>query len=122
MKLAKLSWDDINENAHLIMLGMGLALRDVEAANSKGDPGDKPLWVRRSTLKMQHIRKVMECWAEQLGQPGDEGSDGGDIQGKKVRPKRSGGKDTSKGKGKGRQLSPPEHSDDVEESDENGPP
>jgi hypothetical protein len=120
MKLAKLNWDHLNENAGIVMLGMGLALRDVESANSKGDPGDKPLWVRQSPLKMQHIQKVMECWAEQLGEPADDEDNGGHDQGKKGRPKRSGGNANSKGKGKERQQSPPEGSDD-EESDDGRP-
>jgi hypothetical protein len=80
MKLAKLSWEHLNENTEIVILGMGLALHDVEAAHSKGDPGDKPPWVHRSHLKMQRIKKVMECWAEQLGEHTDNEDNGGHEQ------------------------------------------
>ena len=114
MKLAQLNFEDAKENAHLIMLGMGLALRDVEAVNANADPGDKPQWVHHSPLKREHIQKVMESWAAQLGEPESDGE-----QGRQGKLKHSGGKGKGKGKGKARGQSPDPGSD-IEGSDADG--
>jgi hypothetical protein len=107
-KLAKLNWEDMGlETALLVVLAMGLALRDLHAVNFQQndgpDPEDMPTWVSGSPLKIEHIHKVLELWATQLEPVEYENGDGGgngDLRSK--RRTRSGAKGSDKGKGKGR--------------------
>jgi hypothetical protein len=111
-KLATLNWRDMGmEPASLVMLAMGLALRDVYAAHiredGKADPEDMPSWVSGSPLKVEQIQKVMEKWATQLGpvEYEDEDEEGG------RRKTRGSEKRKESGKGKGKEKEKEKESD-----------
>jgi hypothetical protein len=118
-KLAKLKWEKIGgETALLIILAMGLALRDIHAIHFQGDgqpdPKDMPAWVSSSPITVQQMHKVMETWGNQLG-PVEFEENNGEGSGKR-KTRGSKGKVDAKGKGKERD------DDERDGSGEDGPP
>jgi hypothetical protein len=89
LRLAKENWEGMGEQAELVVLCMGLALRDVAAVNfSKPGterPADQPEWVRNSPWEVDYIHEVLDEWVKQLDAAGEESSsheDGGNKKGK----------------------------------------
>lgn len=119
-KLAKLNWKEMGlETALLVILAMGLALRDIHAIHfvedGQPDPEDMPTWVGGSPLKVEQIHKVMETWGNQLGPVEYEEEDR--EEGGSKRKTRS-AKGEGKAKGKGKEID----NDEGDGSGEEGPP
>jgi hypothetical protein len=89
LRLAKEKWEDMGEPAELVVLCMGLALRDVAAVVSSNPdterPADEPEWVRNSPWEVDYIDEVLDEWVKQLDTAGEESSsheDKGNSKGK----------------------------------------
>jgi hypothetical protein len=109
-QLAKVKWADMGESAELVVLCMGLAFRDVEAAafieEGQSLPEDMPTWVRDSPLKTFDMDNVMGIWAKQLDGDGDQDENENETEAEVK------GKGKGKGKGKKREPSSDEDSDE----------
>ena len=69
--LVKLDWNEMGgEISELVVLAVGLALRDILAVQFQEEdeqlPEDMPSWVSTSPLKLKFLHKVLECWEIQL--------------------------------------------------------
>lgn len=75
------------DHASLVILSMGLALRDIAIVHFRedGDPADDvPDWVQSSPFNMQDAHKLLEIWKRQLPAEGasQDEEPQGDIKGK----------------------------------------
>jgi hypothetical protein len=68
-QLASESWLDMGSDAELVVLSMGLALRDMSAVQfveEEDFPEDFPDWVKSSPFGIMDAEKIMNLWLEQL--------------------------------------------------------
>jgi hypothetical protein len=68
-KLASENWLDMGSDAELVVLSMGLALRDMSAVQFVEEdnfPEDFPDWVKSSPLNITDGEGIMNIWREQL--------------------------------------------------------
>lgn len=111
-KLARENWLKMGPDAELVVLSMGLAIRDMHAVQFvEGDefPEDYPDWVRASPFGVSDANRLMEIWGKQL--PADK--DLSDHSEEDVDPK---GKGKAKASGrKKRKVEPPK--DDAHEEE-----
>jgi hypothetical protein len=96
-KLASENWLDMGSDAELVVLSMGLALRDISAVQFVEEddfPEDFPNWVKSSPLSIVDGEGIMNIWREQLPTEKDSVDDS-DPKGKgkvKAKPPRQGNK------------------------------
>lgn len=68
-KLAREQWLEMGSDAELVVLSMGLALRDISASHfieDDDDSNDCPDWVKSSTLVITDGDDLMYLWKKQL--------------------------------------------------------
>jgi hypothetical protein len=112
-KMACENWLTMGSDAELVVLSMGLAIRDMHAVHFvEGDKflEDYPNWVQSSPFTVSNVNRLMDIWGKQL--PADKDvSDGVEEE---VDPK---GKGKAKASGcKKRKVDPPKNDSDEEET------
>jgi hypothetical protein len=66
-ELAHEEWSKMGTDAELVILSMGLALRDIHAAHFNEElPEDAPDWVKASWLDINDAHRLSEIWGQQL--------------------------------------------------------
>jgi hypothetical protein len=74
-KLARENWGAMDSNAELVVLSMGLVLRDIYAVHFQEEdeyPEDMPVWVQCSPHNIDGMHRLLEVWGMQL--PAEENS------------------------------------------------
>lgn len=77
-KLAREQWLEMGSDAELVVLSMGLALRDIFAAQfieEDDDSNDCPDWVKSSPLVITDGEDLMYLWKKQLPVENDTADD-----------------------------------------------
>jgi hypothetical protein len=65
--LAREPWLEMGSDAELVVLSMGLALRDISAVQFlEEDETDCPDWIRSSPLRITDGEELMDLWKKQL--------------------------------------------------------
>ena len=66
-RLAREEWTKMGADAELVVLSMGLALRDINAAHFNEElPEDAPDWLKVSPLDINSAHRLSEIWGKQL--------------------------------------------------------
>jgi hypothetical protein len=106
LALVSEQWENMRNEAQFVVLCVGLAFRDVAAANIREEgvngPEDMPQWVRDSGWIMKDIHDVLDVWANQL--------EIGEVTDEEL-------SDRGKGKGKGKGGSKRKDNDGDDDSD-----
>jgi hypothetical protein len=90
-RLAGENWLEMGSDSELVVLSMGLALRDISAVHFvEGDdfPNDFPEWVKESPFVILDGERIMGIWSEQL--PAEKHS--ADVEDPKGKKKAKAGK------------------------------
>jgi hypothetical protein len=76
-KLAREQWLEMGSDAELVVLSMGLALRDIFVVQfiEEGDSKDYPDEVKHSPLNISDAEDLMEIWKKRLPAEKDSASD-----------------------------------------------
>jgi hypothetical protein len=90
----------MGSDAELVVLSMGLAIRDMAAIHFIEDnefPPDFPVWVQQSPFDLSDVNRLLTIWVKHLATISDDPPNDAPEKGK--------GNGTGKGKGKGKAAS-----------------